>query len=380
MFESQTAEPQKDAMTEQQRQIQFGSLQHLHYLIDSAGSRGVSDFHVVPNQGTWYLTDGDLQRETDQGSVFSEEHILGWLTSAEARVGNNDTFVALGHASVSYDTGNYRVRASFRKTTIGITVTFRLIPFNIPSVEDLELPESVVSLMHRSSGLILIEGPTGSGKTTAIAALLERVNEERNEHIYTIEDPVEFVHKPRGNTLFTQREIGEHAADFPSAIENALRSKPNIVLVGEMLNPATAKSALHAATTGHLVLTTAHAGSVNEALDAFIGQFVAEEQPQIRTRLSQSLLAVMVQRLVPSTGRKLVPARELLINNLNFREMIAHQDTHLVHQSLESTAGCFSLEQDLAKLVRAGQITEATALDMCKKRDSLENHLRSGSR
>lgn len=349
--------------------VKYGSVEHLFLLINQAGDTGVSDFHVVPGRGIWRDGKSGFTHSSQEGEVFREEHILNWLE--EAGKGGAKRFEPLGdrgHTSVSFDTGRYRVRASFRRTTDGVTVTFRLIPFVIPSVDDLDIPESVRALMYRPQGLILVEGATGSGKTTTLAALKELINETLDKHIYTIEDPIEFVHAGKGSTLFTQREIGEHATDFPSAVENALRSKPHIIMVGELLNPATAKAALHAATTGHLVMTTAHAGSVTEAIDSFIGQFPADEQPQIRSRLSQSLLGVVCQRLVPRIGGGMVAAREVLITDINFQEIIGNpSSSHMLHSQLESTRGSQTLEQSLADLVRSGLITTETARAYARK-------------
>ena len=360
--------------------VPFGSTEHLYAIINAAGRRGVSDIHIVPGRGIWYLVQGKLEKDATPKSVFEEKFITSWLEHAgKAGQKRFEPLGDRGHTSVAFDTGMYRVRASFRRSTDGVSVTFRIIPAEIPDVSKVGVPEVMQDLMSRTAGLILIEGPTGSGKTTAIAALIKKVNYEQDLHIYSIEDPIEFVHKPVGNTMFTQREIGEHASDFPSAVENALRSKPNVIIVGELLNPATAKAALHAATTGHLVITTAHAGSVTEALDSFVGQFTADEQPQIRSRLSQSLLAIMVQKLVPSTtGGRLEAVREIMINDLNFSEILRDESSsNMIHASMESTKGCVTLEDSLLSLVVAGKILPATAMDQCRKPATMQTMLAS---
>tara|TARA_R110002051_G_scaffold314950_5_gene392686 strand:- start:15250 stop:16371 length:1122 start_codon:yes stop_codon:yes gene_type:complete len=353
-----------------------GSTEHLYMIIDAAGARGVSDIHVVPQRGVWLLTQGVLKRDSSPPSIFRSEHIQGWLDTATAGDKNAEPLGDRGHTSVAFDTGKWRVRASFRKTTEGLTVTFRLIPADIPDADAIGVPRVIQELINRTAGLILIEGPTGSGKTTAIASLINRINQEKDQHVYLIEDPIEFVHSPIGDSMFTQREIGVHASDFASGIENALRSKPNVIVVGELLNPATAKAALHAATTGHLVITTAHAGSVTEAIDSFIRQFPAAEQPQIRSALAQSLLAIMVQKLVPKAGGGVVPAREILINDLNFADIISDEArSNMMHQSMESTAGCVTLEQSLFDLVTAGKVEYQTAMDNARKPKSLKDSL-----
>lgn len=351
-----------------------GSMDHLYHLINEAGKHGVSDIHVVPKQGVWFVTQGKLRKESSPSFVFEESHIKGWLDKAGELQGKDfEPLGDRGHTSVAFDTGVWRVRASFRKTTGGVTVTFRLIPGTVPNADEMNVPQQIQDLINYSAGLILIEGPTGSGKTTLIASLIDKINRETDQHVYLIEDPIEFVHTPQGNSIFTQREIGVHAKDFPSSIENALRSKPNVIVVGELLNPATAKAALHAATTGHLVITTAHAGSVTEAIDSFIGQFTADEQPQIRSRLSQSLLAIVVQLLVPKIGGGLVPIREIMLNDLNFAELIGDgTKSNMIHQSMDSTKGCTTLEMSLADLVQAQIVSAEVAISKARKPAALK--------
>lgn len=346
---------------------------HLYSIIDFSGDRGVSDIHVVPEKPVMMLTQGELEKA--DGLVISQLEILEWLRQP-GNLGPADdrALTDLGHVSNAYDSGKFRVRAAFRRTTSGVSVTLRLIPRSLPDADALGLPKQVQELIRRKAGLIIFEGPTGSGKTTAIASLIHKINKEMNEHVYLIEDPIEFVHEPIGNSVFTQREVGVHAKDFPTAVENALRSKPNVIVIGELLNPATAKAALHAATTGHLVMTTAHAGSVTEALDSFIGQFTAAEQPQIRSRLSQSLLAVVVQKLVPSLAGGLVPAREVLINNRNFAELIGDDGgSKLIHSQMEGDEHCFSLEDSLLDLVVTEKISTQVALDEARKPDTIRD-------
>lgn len=357
-----------------------GSKEFLFKTLDDAGLLNVSDLHVHPSIGMWNLISGRLTKTFDEDSMISEDDILHWMTHAE---GYDDMgvdspeklFGTKGHHTVAFDTGTWRIRGSFRKSTVGVSCTFRLIPTTIPTVEDVYLPQMMIDMIKRRSGLILIEGPTGSGKTTSIAALIDYINTNTDLHIYSIEDPIEFYHVPKGNTVFTMREVGVHASDYPSAVENALRSKPNIIFVGEMLNNETKKSALHASTTGHLVISTAHAGSVSEALDSFIGEFPADEQPQIRARLSTSLLGVMCQSLVPTKTGGLVAAREIMTSNMNFSEIISNGDMKMIAAQMESGKNCQSLENDLLSLVERDIIEISTAIENAKRPDALKNEL-----
>lgn len=357
-----------------------GSSRFLFDLLNDCGAEGASDLHVQPEHGMWREVQGDLQHYDDEKSIVSEEDILKWMEHsdnyADLHLDSPERLLdGKGHTTVAFDTGTWRVRGSFRKSTVGVSCTFRLIPAKIPTVADVGVPEIIQAISRRTSGLILIEGPTGSGKTTSIAALVNQINETTNRHIYSIEDPIEFHHKPKGSTIFTMREIGVHATDYASAVENALRSKPHIIFVGEMLDNDTKKAALHAATTGHLVITTAHAGSVAEAIDSFIGGFSADEQPQIRSRLGQSLLAVMCQKLLKDVNGRRVAAREVMINNLNFTEIINEGNMNMLHGQMNSTPDSYTLEDDLAQLVMSGQVSVQTALEEAKRPDVLSVEL-----
>lgn len=349
-------------------------LARLHALIDSCGDMRVSDMHIHPGKPVRRLRSGKLVMDEGPEGIFTAEDVAVWLTDATS--GMESPLEPRGHASVAMATGRYRVRGTFRKSLAGITVTFRLIPTVIPNADDVGVPQIIQDLIHKDSGLIIMEGPTGSGKTTAIAGLIKKINTEYDKHIYMVEDPTEFVHDEIGATSIVQRQIGAHALDYPTAIEDALRSKPNVIVIGELLNAATAKAALHAATTGHLVITTAHAGSITEALDSFIGQFTADEQPQVRSRLSQSLLAIMVQKLVPDVHGKLQAAREVLVNNINFSELIRDEKAHMIRAQLSGDKKSFTLESTLLELVKEGKITCDTAMAAAKAPDDLKTELK----
>jgi twitching motility protein PilT len=368
------------AFSSKKEETPHSTQEFLFNLLDDCGASNVSDLHVHPGKGMWRLISGKLTKLEGADDIITEEEVVHWMTHADGYEDMNvddpiKLFGTKGHTTVAFDTGTWRVRGSFRRSTVGISATFRMIPSRIPTLEDVYLPEVMVDMIRRSSGLILIEGPTGSGKTTSIAALIDYINTNENLHIYSVEDPIEFHHKPKGASVFTMREIGVHASDYPSAVENALRSKPNVIFIGEMLSNETKKAALHAATTGHLVITTAHAGSVAEALDSFIGGFDAAEQPQIRGRLAQSLLGVMCQSLIPTRDGKLVAAREVMLTNINFSEIIREDNINMLHAQLESGAGCFTLEQELFKLVKAETIDVKVALERAKQPAKLQEEL-----
>lgn len=364
------------------------AIRRLFAFVDDLDARGCSDAHIHPGRPVKRLFSTGLKTAEpgDRFEIFTIEEITNWLAfGLSMRVDSlseqgKDPYAVLrerGQAWIAFDTGTRRVRSTFRRSMQGLTVTFRVIAGDVPTADKLEVPEMVQKLATRSSGLVLLTGPTGSGKSSTIASLIRKANHEKSPHIYTLEDPIEFVHEEYGETSIIQREIGTHVADYPTGIEDALRSKPNIILVGELLNPATTRAALHAATTGHLVFTTAHAGSAVEALQSFIGQFTADEQPQIRSRLADSLLAVVVQTLVPTVDKKLVAAREVGIIDRNIAELIRNENTQMLRAQLAGgTTEGFTLESSLLELVKERRITPEVAIANAKEPQELTDELR----
>ncbi|XKH58587.1 Flp pilus assembly complex ATPase component TadA (plasmid) [Citricoccus nitrophenolicus] len=360
--------------------VHSDAIQKLMDLVEHMAVNGISDCQLHPDKKTRWLRNGKYEVLPNRHPLdsFTQKEILLWLSFAT--VNDPDPLGKYGHASVSVEADIARLRGTFRRSLQGYTATFRLIPGTVPNADAVGVPKVIQNLTTKKSGLVLVEGSTGSGKTTMIASLLSKVNHESDQHIYTIEHPIEFVHQEVGNSSIVQREIGDHAESYPLAIEDALRSKPNVILVGELLNPATAKAALHAATTGHLVFTTAHAGSVVEALDSFVGQFTADEQPQIRQRLASSLLAVVVQRLIPTIPdekgeTKLAAGREILMNNPSFAEIIRGGKTEMIGAQMESQPQSNTMEESVARLVVDGSISEEEAYANVRLPDQLTKAL-----
>jgi twitching motility protein PilT len=261
-------------------------------------------------------------------------------------------------ADASYRiTGVGRFRINLHRERGRAAVAIRLLPTKVPKLQSLGLPQSVELLAQLPRGLVLIGGPTGSGKTTTMAALVEEINRRDARHIVTIEDPIEYEHQHLGS-LIEQVEIGVDAPDFPTALRAALRQAPDVIVVGEMRDPETMRIALAAAETGHLVMSTVHTTDVASTVSRIADSFPSERQNTIRQEMAMALAAVMTQTLLPRQGGGLVPAAELLMIGYGARQHIRRNALQHLHQEITITRrfGSISLEESLARLVREGQV------------------------
>lgn len=361
------------------------SIQRLYGLIDYLYMHKVSNAHIHPEKHVRHEVQDVLRIDSESDySFFVEEELQEWINYGAADVVKraNESLATNGHASVAIDTHFARVRAAFRHSLQGLTVTLRVIPREIPTPAMLDIPETIQEHAKRRSGLIVLAGPTGSGKSTFNASLLGKINRETNRHIYTIEDPIEYLHEEDGASSIVQREIGEHAVDYSTAVANALRSKPHVILIGEILDAPTANAVLRAASTGHLVLTTYHAGSVREAIESFIGWFPPVEQEQARRRLSDVLLSVVVQKLIPRTDNTLFAVREIMSNTRNTADSIRNGNINALHQQLQSNQEKDSntMEQDLARAVREELVSEPVAKSFASDDMAFRNELETFQR
>jgi twitching motility protein PilT len=250
-----------------------------------------------------------------------------------------------------------RFRINLHRERGRAAAAIRLLPTKVPRLQSLALPQSVELLAQLPRGLVLIGGPTGSGKTTTLAALVEEINRRDARHIVTIEDPVEYEHQHLGS-LIEQVEIGVDAPDFPTALRAALRQAPDVIVVGEMRDPETMRIALAAAETGHLVLSTVHTTDVASTVSRIADSFPSERQNTIRQEMAMALAAVMTQTLLPRQGGGLIPAAELLMVGYGARQHIRRNALQHLHQEITITRrfGSISLEESLARLVREGQV------------------------
>src|ERR671917_622232 len=255
----------------------------------------------------------------------------------------------------------FRVNAYFQRASIG--AAFRLIPQEMPALDDLGLPPILRDFTEKPRGFVLVTGPTGSGKSTTLAAMLDLINEKRREHIMTIEDPIEFLHRHK-SCVVNQRELGADAQSFALALKSALRQDPDVILVGEMRDLETMSTALTAAETGHLVFATLHTQDASQTVDRIVDSFPPEQQHQVRTQLSIALQGIVTQQLLPTPdGKERVCATEVLVPTAGVRNLIREGKTHQIYSALQTGAshGMQTMDASLVDLVRQGRITTELA-------------------
>ncbi len=326
-------------------------------ILMKAVQKNASDVHITAGARPALRIDGKIQQlmeypiltpEMTQSlaySVMSEKH----RKELEER-GQSDFSFGLKNL------GRFRANVFFQRGSVASA--FRRLPNKIMSVKELGLTESVLTLCHKSMGLVLVTGPTGSGKTTTLASLINYINENFPHHIITIEDPIEYVFYHR-KSIVNQREVGDDVGDFASALRAALREDPDVILVGEMRDLETIETALRAAETGHLVFGTLHTNTAISTITRIIDVFPPEQQEQVRVQLSFVLQGVISQRLLPKIGGGRVLAYELLIPNTAIRNLIREnklQQVYSLMQSGQAESGMQTMNQSLANLVRSGVV------------------------
>lgn len=340
--------------------------------------RNASDLHVITGIPPYLRVEGQIlpiRNEVALTPEVSEKYIKEILTTEQfERFSVNKE---LDFSLAFSEKARFRINAYTQKGSVAIS--FRKIPLQIPKIEDLGLPKILHSFTSLRQGFILITGPTGHGKSTTLAAILNEINQTRPEHIVTIEDPIEFVFKP-SKSIISQREMGSDTHSWAVALRSALRQDPDVVLVGEMRDYETIASALTVAETGHLVFATLHTNSAAQTVDRIVDVFPDEQQSQVRLQLSNVVEAVFSMRLVPGTTGKRVVAYEVMLGTsaikTSIREGKSHQIDNIIQTSTE--VGMNTLEMSLAKLVKGGQIGLDIAQSYSLRPEELVRLTRSG--
>jgi len=318
---------------------------------------GGSDIHFAAGSHPMMRISGSLVPLLKE-PVLAPEDTEGFLKVLLTNE-QEEKFFAEKEIDFAYqDSSGHRFRgnAFYQRDKIGVAL--RLIPKDIRSVADLNLPEQIEDFARRSQGFFLVVGPVGQGKTTTLAALIELINTERMEHIVTIEDPVEYIYEPK-QSLIDQREVGVDTKDFATGLRSAFRQDVDVLLIGEMRGAETMTAAVTAAETGHLVFSTLHTNNASQTIDRIIDTFPADQQDQIRLQLGSSLAGIFSQRLIPRISGGMIPAYELLINNNAVSNLIREKRTHEVETVIETgrADGMISMNHSLSELVSRGEIT-----------------------
>jgi len=328
----------------------------LEDLILTVIHEGGSDLHLGIGRVPAIRVSGELIFLT-RHSVLTEEDVLGILGEILEK-SKIDNFKENFEADFSYDfRGEARLRgnAFFQKGLINIV--FRLVP-KVQTIEQLHLPPILADLARKKQGFFLVVGPVGQGKSTTLSAMINVINNEQARHIVTIEDPIEHIYVPN-KSIINQREVGIDTKDFHVALKEVFREDVNVIMVGEMRTPETISTAVTAAETGHLVLSTLHTNNASQTIDRIIDSFPGDQQDQIRAQLSTSLLGIFSQRLIPRIAGGLVPAYELLLNNNAVSNLIREKRTHEIDVVIETgmESGMVDLNHSLIELLRAGEIS-----------------------
>ncbi|HET9324740.1 MAG TPA: type IV pilus twitching motility protein PilT [Gaiellaceae bacterium] len=341
-------------------------------LLEQMVAHNASDLHVTVGSGPVLRVRGHLHRMEGYPTLTADDtrQLLYRITSTEQQ----KQLELNRQLDMSYSIpGLARFRVNLYSQRESLAGAFRLIPTELKTLEELGMPKSLYGLCQKPRGLILVTGPTGSGKSTTLSALIDEINRTRSDHIITIEDPIEFLHKHK-SCVVNQREIGPDATTFADALRGALRQDPDVILLGEMRDLETISTALTAAETGHLVFATLHTQDASSTVDRLIDVFPAAQQGQIRTQIAGSLQGVVTQTLVPTadgTGR--VPAVEVLFPDDAVRNLIRQAKVEQVYSVMQTgtARGMITLEQSLADLVLRGVIDQETALSRSSRTEQL---------
>lgn len=302
-----------------------------------------------------------------------ETMVFSLLTSAqkELLLANKELDFSFGFGGGTYgDLGRFRTNLYYQRGKL--SAAFRFLQPNIRTIEDLSLPKTLHSFAKLRQGLVLVTGPTGHGKSTTLASIINEINLEKAVHILTIEDPIEYVY-PSGKSIISQREMGTDTHSWNMALRAALREDPDVVLVGEMRDPETIASAITVAETGHLVFSTLHTNSASQSIDRIIDSFTAAAQIQIRSQLAATLKGIISQRLVPQIGGGRTAALEILVGTSAVASNIREGKTHLIDSVIQTSqdVGMMTLESSLASLVLSGSISLETAKEYALHQDDL---------
>lgn len=342
-------------------------------LIRQAAEAGASDIHLICGLPPKYRLAGRLESMREE--TLTEEACDAFAKTLVG--GEYDMLVEEGELDSAVTIEGIRVRINLFRQQNCFSTALRLLSGKIPELSNLGLPPKVEELTELKRGIVLVTGETGSGKSTTLAAMMERINQQQARHIITLEDPIEYIYTPK-RSVFNQREIGKDTKSYNSGLKAVLREDPDIILIGEVRDPFAIETALTAAETGHLVFTTLHTGSAADAIDRIVGVFPEARQQQIRMQLSMTLQAVLAQQLLPDkTGTGRVCACELMVVNNAIRNLIREGKTPQIANALATSAqeGAVTMDNAILRLYRADKISRETARQAARDIDYVDRNL-----
>jgi twitching motility protein PilT len=359
-------------------QPQETPLSTIEQMVRDAHSAGASDIHIRVGLLPRFRIRGVMQVATSHPKVTPEifEHYLAEILTPEQR----KQFVSSKELDTAiFYPGFVRCRLNCFDSLNGGAIVLRLISLNIPTIDSLRLPEVLKNIILRSQGLILVTGPTGSGKSTTVAAMIDHLNQMEQKHIVTIEDPIEFIH-PSKKCLVSQREVGLHTHEFQQALRAVLREDPDVILIGEMRDRVTINTALQAAQTGHLVLGTLHTRSAINAINRLLNMYPPDEQQGMRIQICDSLVAVVAQLLLPTVDNRRVAVHDILVNTPAMHDylMKGDEDEALRLMEHDTYEGMQIINQALYKVVLEGRVTIEEAEKASPDASDLDRRLRTG--
>jgi len=333
----------------------------IEQLLKTAIDKQASDIHLIAGLLPYLRIDGRLQPIEGSSALApakTKELVESMLDSVQKK--RFDEEKGLDFSYEIKDGSRFRVNIHYERGNIGLVA--RIIPAEVPNMEDLSMPPIVYKMIDEPQGLILLTGPTGSGKSTSMAAMVDHINHNKALHIVTLEDPIEYLHQS-DKSIIIQRELGEDMYNFNQALRQVLRQDPNVILVGEMRDLETIGTTLTLAETGHLVLATLHTHDAAQTIDRIVDVFPPHQQNQIRLQLSFSLKGVISQHLIESINGSRIAAREVMVNTPAIANIIRENKIAQLKTVIQTSAdsGMFTIEQDLKRLVEEGVITKETA-------------------
>src|SRR2546428_2262872 len=352
----------------------------LHQLLKTMVERGGSDLHITTNSPPQIRIDGKLTPLDMPPLAAPETTPLAYSGRTDAQKHRFEENLEL---DISFGIkGLARFRANIFNQRGATAAVYRQIPYEILTFKELGLPAIVEEICERPRGLVLVTGPTGSGKSTTLAAMIDKINRERHEHIITIEDPVEFLHQHK-NCIVNQRELHADTHSFANSLKSALRQDPDVVLIGEMRDLETIESALRIAETGHLTFGTLHTNSAAQTINRIVDVFPSHQQSQIRAQLSFVLEGIMCQALLPkATGTGRCLAMEIMVPNAAIRNLIREDKIHQIYSTMQTGQEKFGMQtfnQALASLYFSKQISLQTALGLSSNPDELQDMINRGA-